>query len=373
MIRVGTNQLLYNEVRNFAGLPFQNVCFRKVLDLYKVPAYLQYKLFNKVNYKLIFRFNDLGLHRKIDLFHFFNGITPVKKPWVVTFETKVPRPDVNFLQGYAWLAGKYCKKIIAYSERAYNAELQLLKQHPCYCDDMLPKMTVLRPSQPLIANGLEHKDYSGFIHFLFAGHAFYRKGGYELVKAFAQCYHKGLPVRLTMVSKLEVEGYCDRNISPDIEAETHRLIAGNPSVTWYRQLSNKQVLQLLLEAHVGILPSFGETYGYFLLEAMACGCAVVATAVSPLTEIVSDQCGYLLNVPTAMKDVEYIDIDNPARYKEISARLTERIFQSIEAICNDTKLLQAKSLLALQHIREKYSPFDRAAALEKIYHEALVA
>jgi glycosyltransferase involved in cell wall biosynthesis len=371
MITVGTNQFAYNQVRNFTGLPFTDIQFRKVNDLYKIPAFIKFKLFNKVDYNLVYKFDDFGFNSHIHLFHFFNAITPVKKPWVVTYEHLLPRPNVNFKRGYEWLASQYCKKIIAFSERALVAQQLHLENFPRYKDAILPKMMLLHPSQRLFTENISDKNFEGDIHFVFAGSAFYRKGGYELVKAFEMCKKKNLPVKLSIVSKMEIEGYCDKNITTEIENETRAMIAGNPKIVWYKGLPNNKVLELLKDAHVGILPSFGETYGYFLLEAMGCGCAAVATSLSPFPEIIDENSGYLVPVATEKKLFEYVDIDNASRYADISADLTGAIYKRIESICNNRSELKEKATNAIQRIKSVYSPLDRVTVLKRVYEEAM--
>lgn len=84
---------------------------------------------------------------------------------------------------------------------------------------------------------------------------------------------------------MEIEGYRDRNISKTIARETLEMIKKKSLIDYYDHLPNNEVLKLLKAGHVGILPSFGETYGYSLLEAMASGCAVVSTFLSPFNEL----------------------------------------------------------------------------------------
>ncbi len=85
MLKIGTDSFHYNQKRNFTGLPFDGVEFRKVYDLNKVRSYLKFRLTNNIDFKQLHRFNDFGLNR-VDLYHFFNTITPIKRPWIVTFE-----------------------------------------------------------------------------------------------------------------------------------------------------------------------------------------------------------------------------------------------------------------------------------------------
>jgi len=67
-------------------------------------------------------------------------------------------------------------------------------------------------------------------------------------------------------------------------------------LTWIEgQLPHEEVVQLLTHARVFVCPSVYEPFGLVNLEAMACGTAVVATAVGGIPEIVVDgETGFLV-------------------------------------------------------------------------------
>ena len=370
MIRVGTNYFGYAQVRNFAGLPFSNTRFIKVFDHYKLLAFAKFKLFKKVDYGLVNRFG-YALPNKADVYHFFNAISRTRKPWVVTFETSLPRVRRDVIRGLEHLAGKHCKKVIALSLRAYEAQLHELRKHPQFEAAIRSKLCVLQPSQKLLVKDISGKDFSGELRFFFLGSAFYGKGGYELLLAFERLSAR-LPIRLIVVSKLEVQGFRDRNITEEIKARTKSLLENSKWVDHHGYLPNQQALALMKSAHVGMLPSFGESYGYSLLEAMASGCAVVTINMSPFTEFVNETLGWLVDIPKIhLNGVEVVEIDNAKKYSEISSQLVDGLCDVIEKICSDRDLLREKSENALQRVREFHDPHKRAMELENIYKMAL--
>jgi starch synthase len=81
--------------------------------------------------------------------------------------------------------------------------------------------------------------------------------------------------------------------TPEIAAETRELVAAlqqaRPGVIWIQEMvARPDVVQLLSHATVFVCPSVYEPLGIVNLEAMACGTAVVASAVGGIPEVVED-------------------------------------------------------------------------------------
>ena len=87
--------------------------------------------------------------------------------------------------------------------------------------------------------------------------------------------------------------------TPEIAAEAEQLVAelqrSRGGVIWIRDMLPRQdVVQLLSHATVFVCPSVYEPLGIVNLEAMACGTAVVASAVGGIPEVVDDGATGLL-------------------------------------------------------------------------------
>lgn len=370
MITVGTNSFGYNQVKNFTGLPFHDVRYKKVKDVYKAIAHVHFKLRNKVVNRYINRFNDFGLSR-VDLYHFFNTITPVRKPWIVTFETTLPRLEPAFVKGYEWLAGKYCKRIIAISQRAYNAQAEQLGSFPEYRSTILDKTVVIHPAQKLVINDINDKRRNHKITLTFIGSAFFRKGGWELLKAFTSV-SKDLPLHLNIVSRLECEGYMDDHATSEVISQTKQVLSEGRNISYYRTLPNKQVMQLLQKSDVGILPSYAETYGYSVLEAMSCGCAVITTDLSPFNEFVKDDWGWLLKVPKYIKNgIEYPAITSgKADEDRFSNALVNELISTLRKLADNPDVLRIKQQNAINAIQTEHNAEVTARIIKDIYKQA---
>ncbi len=77
------------------------------------------------------------------------------------------------------------------------------------------------------------------------------------------------------------------SIAEETERDVAELAAARPGVTWVRRmLDATELRQLLSSATVFVCPSVYEPLGIVNLEAMACGTAVVASAVGGIPEVV---------------------------------------------------------------------------------------
>ena len=116
--------------------------------------------------------------------------------------------------------------------------------------------------------------------------------------------------------------------TPELQAEVgllaERLSATRPGVVWIPgMLAKPEVIQILSHATVFACPSLYEPLGIVNLEAMACGTAVVASAVGGIPEVVEDgQTGLLVPPDDDAELARAINtlITEPALAAEFGAR-----------------------------------------------------
>ena len=117
-------------------------------------------------------------------------------------------------------------------------------------------------------------------------------------------------------------------VTPEIAAEMKAAVAAaqrvRPGVIWIEEmLDNRSKIQLYTHAGVFVCPSIYEPFGIINLEAMACGTAVVASAVGGIPEVLRQgETGYLVAVEQ-MKDSPFEPIDPPKFSKDLAARINE--------------------------------------------------
>jgi alpha-maltose-1-phosphate synthase len=147
---------------------------------------------------------------------------------------------------------------------------------------------------------------------------------------------KGLPVLLRAAEWIEpgaqlvlCAGQAD---TAELQAEVTDLVdhlrATRSGVIWLPgMLAKPEVIQILSHATVFVCPSEYEPLGIVNLEAMACGSAVVASAVGGIPEVVADgETGLLVPVgdEAALASAINALIRDPARAAEFGARGRQR-------------------------------------------------
>jgi len=147
---------------------------------------------------------------------------------------------------------------------------------------------------------------------------------------------KGLPVLLRAAQRLDAAaqlvlcaGQADTaELQDEVTGLVERLRANRDGVILIPgMLAKTEVIQILSHATVFVCPSEYEPLGIVNLEAMACGCAVVASAVGGIPEVVADGVTGLLVPPgddASLAEAVNRVIREPGRAAALGARGRER-------------------------------------------------
>jgi len=147
---------------------------------------------------------------------------------------------------------------------------------------------------------------------------------------------KGLPVLLRAAQRLDAAaqlvlcaGQADTaELQDEVTGLVERLRANRDGVILIPgMLAKTEVIQILSHATVFVCPSEYEPLGIVNLEAMACGCAVVASAVGGIPEVVADGVTGMLVPPgddASLAEAVNRVIREPGRAAALGARGRER-------------------------------------------------
>ena len=124
--------------------------------------------------------------------------------------------------------------------------------------------------------------------------------------------------------------------TPEIAAEIAAKLDGvreaRGNVLWIEEMLPKlDVIQIVSHATVFVCPSIYEPMGIVNLEAMACGSAVVATAVGGIPEVVEDGVTGLLVAYEARADGTGTPVDPAGLAAGLAARINELLADSVRA------------------------------------------
>ena len=335
------------------------------------------------------QFDDFDLNR-VDVFHFSNGISYGKTPWVSHFETMLPRFE-HLMQrnkpetmqnkrnqtmtqrGLAALAGPACKHIIAWSENAAKIQRDFLSNYPSdLVEQILSKLIVLPPPQAPLIDSVPTKTYSkeNPIRFILVGAGFIRKGGREILNSFEKLIKEdNLPLQLVLVSRLRLDYYAAHETEEDIIWAKEKIAANQEWIEHHEIIPNHEVLELLKSCDIGLLPTYADTYGLSVLEAQASGCPVISTDVRALPEINNTDVGWLINVPKNELGEAYYQ--TPEERQILSERIQSGLEHIIRGIAQDPSIIAKKGQAALEKIKSQHDPVRYGESLRAIYEKAL--
>ena len=360
---IGTKYLTYTEKRNIA-LPFQDYEVKRTIDLYVLLASGYLRLKGKPNHQLVNLHNDFNINDCIG-FHLWNATSFSEKPWVTTLE--LPCGESLRLEH---LSRPQCKKIYCLSSWVMDYQKNILEESP-YRDLILPKLELLHPSQDLNIkeSDLISKDFTKTLKFIFVGRDFFRKGGYECVKAFTEIVNQGFDAELIVISQLTTYDYPNPAPKKNLEHAIKLIEDSQGKIKFYPEISNTEVLTLIKNSHVGLLPTYNDSYGYSVLEFFSCGCPVITTSILALSEINHQDRGWLIDMPLFETDypMKIIDRSSPDKVKNVSNLLTELLVNVLSSILKDRSQLNSKAIAALKYIETNHSSVKNIKILEQTY------
>lgn len=283
---------------------------------------------------------------RFDLIHAFNRIPLGNTPFVIGFESHLPRAfgleqSVLFRSMSDLLVSDRCRRIIAISQYAHR---QFLRQHRAShrIDTLRAKLEVRYPNIliPAGPDAYERSDRPT-TSLLFVGNHFARKGGCVALRMAELADRRGTPVLVTIVSSLQVgSASWVGPTRPDYYTADFQRLKSLRNVTYHSSLPNRAVFELIKRADFVLLPTFSDSFGFSAIEAMAHSTPVIATDQGALPEFIEDGVnGVLLDLD---KD-EYGEWAHVARkdrgqpaYEALFANEVERL--ALEAL-NRVELL----------------------------------
>ena len=281
------------------------------------------------------------------------------------------RTNFGLKYGFKLLANENCKKLIAISQCAYDIQCQYLEKFPEYRDDIIAKMCVIHAAQKLMVDSYDKKELDEkYIVFTIVGADFFRKGGREILTVFEKLILQGYPLRLNIISSMQYGDYASKTSKEDLLKVQKTIKKFPTNIFHYNSLPNTKVLKIFNQTHIGLLPTYADTYGYSVLEAQANGCPVITTNVRSLPEINNNSLGWVIDIPK--NDWGEGLFESEMERAEISKIIEEGLYEIIKEIVEFPQIIKVKGTRCLEEIREFHSPKTKAMEIESIYNQILM-
>ena len=205
------------------------------------------------------------------------------------------------------------------------------------------------------------------LRFIITGNSFFEKGGIEIFEAL-RTFRKDINIKLNVVSNFNGCRHLPvhTGFRPEEERNLKRSIADNKEwVTVYKNLPNRQVLKLMQQAHIGLLPSYVDTYGYSVLESQAAGCPVITTDIRALPEMNNQKYGWVCNINDDMRSMG--GIKDRKCLNQLREKNRIALIQSVEEILNHPESIEEKGRRSVDRIKREHSPAAYGDKLYQIY------
>jgi glycosyltransferase involved in cell wall biosynthesis len=355
----------YQEIINY---PPQSVSFsQKTLDEYKSTGLNT--SFRNLARRLLSTFKLPRLtyvpKTSSDLIHSSRGILILnRKPWVVDIENV--GSIVNFRYDLLnsqfqrklilkLLFSRFCRRILAWSLASKKSILNGLDRK------LEEKIEIVYPAMhvPQIKRKEDEK-----IRLLFIGD-FYRKGGLDVLESFKVLNSK-YDISLTMITNVP---YKFRKIFDSFK---------NINFTEPKLPRNVLYQNYYPNCDIYLYPTYWDTFGLTILEAMSFSIPVITTKMYATPEMIIDgKNGFLLNSPLLWHNESYLPTykDWNGFYRKVKTPHKEIINQLVEKtslLIEDSSLRRKMGRYGRKLVEKgKFSIKERNKKLKRIYEEAI--
>jgi glycosyltransferase involved in cell wall biosynthesis len=235
-------------------------------------------------------------------------------------------------------------------------------------DDLLKKATVVYPAVRKVPDSLVRFSNAD-VTLLFSGD-FFRKGGVNVVDAFERARRVYPGMRLLVC--------CDERIdfnSPNkpLREEYLGKVHSLDGIEFLGRVPRDSLIQdVLPQSDVYLLPTYAETFGMSVLEAMAFGIPVVATNHFAIPEIVKHgETGLLIDIgrfDTERMFKGYVVDTIPSGFRDY---VTDQLFDYLCMLAESRETRRRLGMAALTRARTHFSFETRNQRMGEIYRDAL--
>lgn len=314
------------------------------------------RFFNATKFNLVNSWKT-KTKKEFDLIHCAHCLSKNKhKPWVADLEgywsmfignseSKKNKDKVLKI-----LMRKNCKKIMPWTQETYNDIVQNMPS-------VKHKLEVVYPAIPLNYSKKDNKDNK--IRILYATRHFWLKGGVIALEVYKKINEKyGGKVELVFIS--------------DVPDEIKKRY---PEINIQNLIPNDKLLELYRKSDIFFYPSFVDTFGFGLLEAMSFGIPIISVNTKYTKTrkeiIINKKHGLIVDIENSLTDKILSQKENLQLDEECFILINE-IFNKSISLIEDKRMREKMTSNCLKEIRQgKFSIQERNKKIKKIYSEAI--
>jgi glycosyltransferase involved in cell wall biosynthesis len=262
------------------------------------------------------------------------------------------------------LSRKNCKKVVFWSQAGKKS---LLNYGGIDDENFLRKTTVVYPAVRKVSDDLIRFDNTN-VNILFSGD-FFRKGGVNVVDAFLHTQQSYPSVKLRLCCDEKIDFNTSNLV---LKQEYLDIVRSNPGIIFGRASREELIKTILPNTDIFLLPTYIETFGFSVLEAMAFGIPIVATNHFAIPEMVENEVNGLL-IDTSQFDCEhlfrgYVVNNIPTTFRH---HVTQALYGHLCRLIESAELRKKLGLAGLELARTKFSFETRNHIMLDIYREAV--
>ena len=167
---------------------------------------------------------------------------------------------------------------------------------------------------------------------------------------------------MTIISNFSTDDYATNSKESEVFEVKQDLKKNKDWITVKTNISNKEVIDLLRVSHVSLMPTYADTYGYFVLESKASGCPIVTTDIRSLPEINNNESGWIIKVPKTKYGNGLLNtVSEKRRFSEI---IEVELVKILTQIVQTPQIIRIKGDRAIQEIIQNHNPETIANEIE---------
>ena len=257
------------------------------------------------------------------------------------------------------------KKLIFWSHAGHNTLDSYAGIDPSV---LTGKVTVVHPAVRRVPDHLIQYR-KGDLRLLFSGD-FFRKGGVHVVDAFERAHKRYPGISLTVCCDERTEfNTSNRSLRTEYLNRVNTL----PGIINKGRIAREQLMtEVYPNTDIFVMPTYVETFGMAILEAMAFGIPVISTNHFAIPEMIQDGVsGVLIDTTRLHCEQMFSDYtvrDIPSNFRHY---MTDAVFHQMCRLIESLELRRSIGQAALDVARTKFSFDRRNAAMREIYQQAL--